>query len=55
MTTLEKRFYPRQEIAEIVGITNLKDKHFAEKVKRYQEVVIHAQGNRQQTTTISSR
>ena len=35
MTTLEKRFYPRQEIAEIVGITNLKDKHFAEKVKRY--------------------
>ena len=35
MTTLEKRFFPRQEIAEIVGITNLKDKHFAEKVKRY--------------------
>lgn len=35
MTTLEKRFYPRQEIAEIVGITNLQDKHFAEKVKRY--------------------
>lgn len=35
MDMLEKRFYPRQEIAEIVGITNLKDKHFAEKVKRY--------------------
>ena len=32
---LQKRFYPRQEIAEIVGITNLQDKHFAEKVKRY--------------------
>ena len=32
---LEKRFYPRQEIAEIVGITDLKDKHFAEKVRRY--------------------
>lgn len=35
MTMLEKRFYPRQEIAEIVGITNLKDRHFAEKVRRY--------------------
>ena len=35
MITLEKRFYPRQEIAEIVCITNLQDKHFAEKVKRY--------------------
>ena len=35
MAMLEKRFYPRQEIAEIVGITDLKDGHFAEKVKRY--------------------
>ncbi len=35
MAMLEKRFYPRQEIAEIVGIANLHDKHFAEKVKRY--------------------
>lgn len=35
MAMLEKRFYPRQEIAEIVGIADLKDKHFAEKVKRY--------------------
>lgn len=35
MAMLEKRFYPRQEIAEIVGITNLKDGHFAEKVRRY--------------------
>lgn len=35
MDMLEKRFYPRQEIAEIVGITNLQDKHFAEKVRRY--------------------
>ena len=35
MAMLEKRFYPRQEIAEVVGITNLKDGHFAEKVKRY--------------------
>jgi len=35
MALLEKRFYPRQEIAEIVGITDLQDKHFAEKVRRY--------------------
>ena len=35
MAMLEKRFYPRQEIAEIVGITDRKDGHFAEKVKRY--------------------
>ena len=35
MAMLEKRFYPRQEIAEIVGIADLHDKHFAEKVKRY--------------------
>ena len=35
MAMLEKRFYPRQEIAEIVGIADLHDKHFAEKVRRY--------------------
>lgn len=35
MVMLEKRFYPRQEIAEIVGIADLHDGHFAEKVKRY--------------------
>lgn len=35
MIRLEKRVYSREEIATIVGITDLKDSHFAEKVRRY--------------------
>ena len=41
MATLEKRFYPREEIAQIVGIADLHDKHFAEKVKRYLDNLLY--------------
>lgn len=35
MEFLEMRFYPREEIAAIVGLSDLHDSHFAEKVQKY--------------------